>query len=103
MIEGSAKYVVGAMLGATGGFAAGAFVATPASRITGRYVLEGAGTSVRFLGRAAATAAEGLGTVLESAYTRVRGRETYLERQIEELREQISRLEQSSSEHHYPS
>lgn len=30
----------------------------------------------------------------ESGYTRVRGREAYLERQIQALRDQISRLEE---------
>jgi hypothetical protein len=35
-----------------------------------------------------------LGDALESGYTRVRGRERYLEHEIEELREQILRLEQ---------
>lgn len=103
MIEGSAKYVIGAVLGAAGGFAAGAFVATPTARLTCRYALEGAGTSARFLGRTATTASEGLSTALESAYTRVRGREAYLERQIEELRDQISRLERSPDEYGYSS
>jgi hypothetical protein len=35
-----------------------------------------------------------LGSTLESGYTRVRGREKYLEHEIEELRGQITRLEQ---------
>jgi hypothetical protein len=39
-------------------------------------------------------AVDGLGKILESGYTRVRGREKYLEHEIEELREQITRLEQ---------
>ena len=39
-------------------------------------------------------AADGLGSALERGYTRVRGRERYLEHEIEELREQITRLEQ---------
>ena len=98
MRDGAAKYIVGAVLGAAGGFAAGTFVATPAARISGRYTVEGAVISARFLKRTTLTAAEALGTVMESAYTRVRGREAYLERQIEELRGQISRLEQPSAE-----
>jgi len=38
--------------------------------------------------------ADRFGTALESGYTRVRGRERYLEHEIEELRDQITRLEQ---------
>jgi hypothetical protein len=38
-------------------------------------------------------AVDRLGSVLESGYTRVRGREKYLEHEIEELRDQITRLE----------
>jgi hypothetical protein len=50
--------------------------------------------SIHFLGRTAVHAIDVLGDVLESGYTRVRGREKYLEHEIEELREQITRLEQ---------
>jgi hypothetical protein len=46
------------------------------------------------MGRTSIRAAGGLGHALESGYTRVRGREKYLEHEIEELREQIARLEQ---------
>jgi hypothetical protein len=38
--------------------------------------------------------ADRFGHALESGYRRVRGRERYLEHAIEELREQITRLEQ---------
>ena len=47
-----------------------------------------------FVGRNLARAADNLGLALESGYTRIRGREKYLEHEIEELREQIMRLEQ---------
>ncbi|HEV2094695.1 MAG TPA: hypothetical protein VGR18_16175, partial [Rubrobacter sp.] len=76
----------------------GAFAATPTARSAGHSAVGGLGTSVRFFGRAAGRmagrAADRFGTVLESGYTRVRGRERYLEHEIEELREQITRLEQ---------
>ena len=45
-------------------------------------------------GRTLGRAVDRLGSVLESGYTRVRGREKYLEHEIEELRDQITRLEQ---------
>ena len=54
----------------------------------------GFGVSVRFLVRTGVRAVDVLGMFLESGYTRVRGREAYLEREIQELREQITRLEQ---------
>ena len=72
----------------------GAFVATPTARSAGESALVGLDASIRFLGRTAIQAIDTLGSVLEAGYTRVRGREAYLEQEIEELREQISRLEQ---------
>ena len=94
MGEGSTKFVFGAVLGATTGFAAGLFAATPTARSAGKITLGGLGGGARFVGRTAARSANGLGRVLESGYTRIRGREKYLEHEIEELREQITRLEQ---------
>ncbi len=94
MGEGSTKFVLGTVLGATTGFAAGFFAATPAARTAGKITLGGLGGGARFVGRTAVRTANGLGRALESGYTRVRGREKYLEHEIEELREQITRLEQ---------
>ena len=94
MGEGTTKFLIGAAVGAAGGFAVGAFAATPTARSAGQSALGGLGVSMRFLGRTAVHAIDALGSVLESGYTRVRGRERYLENEIEELREQITRLEQ---------
>jgi hypothetical protein len=92
--EGSTKFLIGTAVGAAGGFAVGVFAATPAARSAGQYALGGLEVSARFLGRTIVRAVDGLGSVLESGYTRVRGREAYLEHEIQELREQITRLEQ---------
>ena len=94
MGEGSTRFLFGAVLGATTGFAAGFFVATPTARSAGRFTLGGLGGAAYFVGRTAIRTVDGFGRVLESGYTRVRGREKYLEHEIEELREQITRLEQ---------
>ncbi len=94
MGEGSTKFVFGAVLGATMGFAAGFFAATPTARSAGKSTLGSMGSGARFVGRTAIRTVDGLGRVLESSYTRIRGREKYLEHEIEELREQITRLEQ---------
>ena len=94
MGEGSTRFLFGAVLGATTGFALGFFAATPTARWAGKSTLGGLGEAARFVGRTAIQAVDGLGLVLESGYTRVRGREKYLEHEIEELREQITRLEQ---------
>ena len=94
MAEGTTRFFLGAAVGAVGGFAVGAFAATPTARSAGHSAVGGLGTSLRFLGRGAARAADRLGNALEAGYTRVRGRERYLEHEIEELREQITRLEQ---------
>jgi hypothetical protein len=92
--EGTTKFLIGAAVGAAGGLAVGAFAATPAARSASQSALWGLDVSVRFLGKAVVHAVDGLGKILESGYTRVRGREKYLEHEIEELREQITRLEQ---------
>ena len=92
--EGTTKFVLGATVGAVGGFAAGAFAATPTAKSARRSALGGIAVSARFLVRTMARAVDGLGSALESGYTRVRGREKYLEHEIEELRDQITRLEQ---------
>ncbi len=94
MGEGTTKFLIGAAVGAVGGFAVGTFAATPAARSAGQSALGGLDVSIHFLGRTAVHAIDALGDVLESGYTRVRGREKYLEHEIEELREQITRLEQ---------
>ena len=94
MGEGTTKFLMGAAVGAVGGFAVGTFAATPTARSAGQSALGGLDVSIRFLGRTAVYAIDALGDVLESGYTRVRGRERYLEHEIEELREQITRLEQ---------
>ena len=94
MGEGTTKFVLGATVGAVGGFAVGAFVTTPTARSARRSALGGLDVSARFLGRTVVRAVDGLGSALESGYTRVRGREKYLEHEIEELRDQITRLEQ---------
>ncbi|BBL79380.1 hypothetical protein RxyAA322_12340 [Rubrobacter xylanophilus] len=94
MREGSVKFLIGAAVGAVGGFAAGTLVATPAARSAGQHVLDGLGTSARLLGRILLQTSDRAGSLLERGYTRVRGREAYLEHEIEELREKISRLEQ---------
>lgn len=93
MGEGSIKFVIGAAVGAAGGFAAGSFAGSPTGRSTGKIVLRGMGVSARFLGRTLIQTADGVSTLFEAGYTRIRGRETYLEREIEDLRKQITRLE----------
>lgn len=94
LVQGSTKFVIGAAVGAAGGFALGAFFSTPTARSAGESVVIGVTVSARFIGRTAVQTAHGLGSIMESGYTRVRGREAYLEHEIEELREQITRLEQ---------
>ena len=85
---------IGAAIGAVDGFAVGTFAATPAASSAGQSALGGLDVSIRFLGKTAVHAIDGLESVFEWGYTRVRGRERYLEHEIEELREQIIRLEQ---------
>ena len=94
MGEGTTKFFIGAAVGAVGGFAVGTFAATPTARSASQSALVGLDTSIRFLGRTVIQAIDALGSTLESGYTRVRGREKYLEHEIEELREQITRLAQ---------
>ena len=94
MGEGTTKFLIGAAVGAVGGFAVGTFAVTPTARSARHSALGGLDVSIRFLGKTVAGAIDGLESVLESGYTRVRGREKYLEHEIEELREQITRLEQ---------
>jgi hypothetical protein len=92
--EGTTRFFLGAAIGAVGGFAVGTFAATPAARSVGHTAVGGVGSSFRFVGRGATRAAHRIGNLLESGYTRVRGRERYLEHEIEQLREKITRLEQ---------
>jgi phage-related protein len=91
---GTTKFFIGAAVGAVGGFAVGTFAGTHTARSASQSALGGLDGSIRFLGRTVVQVVDGLGSVLESGYTRVRGREKYLEHEIEELREQITRLEQ---------
>lgn len=93
MGEGSAKFLIGAAVGAVGGFALGSVVATPAARSAGSAIVMAFGASARFVGKTAIRAADELGSVVESGYTRVRGREAYLEHEISQLRDKISDLE----------
>ena len=76
------KFLIGAAVGAVGGFAVGAFAATPTARSASQSAIGGIDVSARFLGKAMVHAVD------------VLGREKYLEHEIEELREQITRLEQ---------
>ncbi len=92
--EGSTKFLVGALLGAVGGFAAGSLAATSQARLAGQLALGSLGESARFVGRVTLRGVDELGDLLESGYTRIRGREAYLEHEIEELREKITRLDQ---------
>jgi hypothetical protein len=92
--EGTTKFVLGATVGALGGFAAGAFATTSTARSARESAFGGLDVSARFLGRAVVRAVDGLGSIVESGYTRVRGREKYLEHEIDDLREQIARLQQ---------
>ena len=92
--DGTAKFLIGSIVGAVGGFAAGSFVATPTARSASESAFGGIVFSARFVGRTAVRATRGLGVALESGYTRVRGREKYLEHEIKQLRDQITRLEQ---------
>ena len=94
MGEGSTKFILGAAAGAVGGFIVGSVVSNPTSRSASSAALQSLGIAARFLGRATVQATDGLGSALESSYTRLRGREAYVENEIRELREQISRLEQ---------
>ena len=94
MGKGTTRFLIGAAVGAAGGFAVGTFAATPTARSAGQSILGGLDVSIRFLGTTVVHALDALGSILESGYTRVRGREKYLEHEIEELREQITRLEQ---------
>jgi flagellar capping protein FliD len=57
-------------------------------------MLGGLDVSARFLGRSVVQAVDSLGSLVESGYTRIRGREKYLEHEIDDLREQIARLQQ---------
>lgn len=94
MREGTTKFLTGVLVGAVGGFGVGSFAATQTARSAGQSAIGVLSVSARFVGKTAARAVDGLGTAVESGYTRVRGREKYLEHEIEELREQITRLEQ---------
>lgn len=94
MGEGSVKFFIGTVVGAVSGFAVGSFVATPTAKSFGNSALGGVGATARFLGHQTVKTARALGATLESGYTRVRGREAYLEHEIRELQKQITRLEQ---------
>ncbi|MBA2692730.1 MAG: hypothetical protein H0U65_09590 [Rubrobacter sp.] len=93
MGEGSAKFLIGAAVGAVGGFALGSVAATPTARSAGSAVVMALGNSARFIAKTTVRAADELGSVVESGYTKVRGREAYLEHEISQLRDKISDLE----------
>ncbi len=94
MGEDSTRFLFGAVLGATTGFAAGFFAATPTARSAGKSTVGSLGDAARFVGQTAIRTVAFLGLAIESGYTRVLGREKYLEHEIKALREQITRLEQ---------
>jgi hypothetical protein len=94
LARGYFKFFAGAAVGATFGFAAGSFAVSAGARSASQSMSLGLGTAARFLGKTTARAMDGIGSVLEDGYTRVRGREAYLEHEIESLRRQITRLEQ---------
>ena len=94
MGERTTKFVLGATVGALGGFAVGAFATTSTARSARESAFGGLDVSARFLGRTVVRVVDGLGSVVTSGYTRVRGREKYLEHEIADLREQIARLQQ---------
>src|SRR5215204_5459443 len=84
--QGTTKFVVGATVGAV--------ATTTTARSARQSALGGLDVSARFLGRTVVRAVDGLGSIVEAGYTRIRGREKYLEHEIDELREQIARLQQ---------
>ena len=94
MGEGTSKFVLGATVGAVGGFVVGTFATTPTARSARQSAFGGVDVSARFLGRTVVRTVDGLGSVVESGYTRIRGRKKYLEHEIDDLREQIARLQQ---------
>lgn len=94
MGEGSTKFLIGALAGAAGGFAVGSFVATPTAKSFGKATQGGLAISVGFMGKTSVKTIDRIGSALEAGYTRIRGREAYLEHEIRELQEQITRLEQ---------
>ena len=93
MGEGSTKFLIGALAGAAGGFAVGSFVATPTAKSFGKATLGGIAVSASFVGKTSVKTIDRIGSALEAGYTRIRGREAYLEHEIRELQEQITRLE----------
>jgi hypothetical protein len=92
--EDSTKFLFGAVLGATTGFAAGFFAATPTARSAGKSTVGVLGDAAHFVGGTAIRTVDFLSLAIEAGYTRVLGREKYLEHEIEELKDQITRLEQ---------
>jgi hypothetical protein len=52
------------------------------------------GEAAHFVGGTAIRTVDFLSLAIEAGYTRVLGREKYLEHEIEELKDQITRLEQ---------
>ena len=85
MGQGTNKFVLGATVGAVGGFAIGAFATTPTARSARESAFGSLDGSARFLGRTVVRAVDGLGSIVEAGYTRIRGREKYLEHQIDDL------------------
>lgn len=94
MRDGYTRFLAGILIGATGGFAIGTLAATPTARSAGETAIGSLGGSARFVGKNAIRVVDLAGSALKTGYTTVRGREKYLEHEIEELRDQITRLEQ---------
>lgn len=94
MGEGSTKFLIGTVVGAAGGILVGSFAASPTAKSFGKSTLGGIAISAGFVGKKSVRAIDRIGSALETGYTRIRGREAYLEHEISELREQITRLEQ---------
>ncbi|MGI8649069.1 MAG: hypothetical protein ACR2KW_01635 [Rubrobacter sp.] len=93
MSEGSTKFILGAVVGAVSGFVAGSVAVSPATRTVGHSVADGLKGSSKIVRSVASGTFRSLGSTIESGYTKVRGREAYLEHEIRELREKISDLE----------
>lgn len=76
-----------------GGFVVGSVAVSPATRTVGHSVADGLKGSARITRDVASGTIRSFGSTLESVYTKVRGREAYLEHEISDLREKISDLE----------
>lgn len=94
MSEGSTKFLIGAAIGAVGGFALGSAAASPTAKSAGQSAVRRIGDSARLVGRSTAQGFKEFGSTLETGYTKIRGREAYLEHEIDQLRDKILDLEE---------